>query len=326
MASPASNPKCAKSIQSWIHRLPVEIRMAIALRAATSCLGDHAGPTLTTHANICVLDPGRSGFWLRPKKLQYSIRLNHSGPLYKLLGPFLELCQETRAAALNTQLFALSFEYHKAPKPGPTWHHQFIQTGPELPLFSGAVKEVVVSRLSCAREAKVLFFTLRHFFGTNIRRIYLSQEDYFSRDEEADWVVSPQTGRAYRTGAWGSPLKNVELMLTQFEDQPLVAMKSAMRCEYGEFKEQDAQAFVTRPSRTPEHSTDLLVPFCEVFRQHRDGRLMINYGLKGGLDKRSGTYTIDRFPQAIFKQLVQRGQIYFPDLEYISACVRTSST
>lgn len=167
MTPPASDPKCTEITQPWIHQLPVEIRRDIALRAAMNPLGYYAGPTPTTRANICVLNPGCSSFWLRPRKLRYSIQLNRSHSLHELLRPFLELCKDTRAVALNSELFELSFEYHKSPKLGPPWHHQFIQNGPELPLFAGAIKELVVSRLSCAREANVLFFYAPPFLWNN---------------------------------------------------------------------------------------------------------------------------------------------------------------
>jgi hypothetical protein len=181
----------------------------------------------------------------------------------------------------------------------------------------------------------VLLFTLRHFFGTNVQQIYLAHEEYLPREEEAEWVESPQTDRAYRTGAYGDPLWIVGSMLERFEDQPLGSMKAVIPCEDDEFKEQDARAFITQPYSTSGHgvhandytTNHLSAPFREVLRQHRDGRLMMNDGLKGALDKRyNGKHSIGRYPREIFKQLVQRGQIYFPDLEHISVCVRTRST
>ncbi|KAH6844682.1 hypothetical protein B0I37DRAFT_378063 [Chaetomium sp. MPI-CAGE-AT-0009] len=198
-----------------------------------------------------------------------------------------------------------------------------MHTSLQLPMFAGTIKELVVSRMGIGVGPNSLLLSLRRVFGTNVRRIHLLREDV--PPEERGQCIQSQAGWAYRTGTWRDntsevQLDEVEAMLCRYNRHA----RDVVLVEDGEFKEQDARAFMIRPCSTTH--TNVYSHVREVLRHHRDGRLMMNDGLKGALDELySGNYTVSGPSRDFLRLLVDRAGEYFPELEYISVCLWTTS-
>ena len=327
MASPARSQKSTEAPYSWISRLPVEVRRDIFQLVALQVSRRHPRPT--THVQILIrVDTNLETSDGIPER-RYWAKGHRSVAQHEALEPFLRSCKTARAAVLGTQVFSLVIDKDTDHQTDPRYD-QFVQDCPQLPLFGGVTQDLILPSIDWDVTLEDLFSTVRHLFGTKIRRIHLTDPRQQSPQPpqppqplRAKWISSTQTRGLYLSGQGEKDLGAVEWMLTR---EPFCSLLTPQtRYEYytrpveSVFEHKDALAFrISAIQGWPfyQYHPNKLVQICEILRQHSDGQLKMNKGLfpaeiRGGAREK-------------LRAFVCNAKEYFPDLEYVSACVQYS--
>jgi hypothetical protein len=343
MASPTRQDG-TESDESWIRRLPLDIRTDIAQLGARG-LGRRQ-PILMTRAALHIHI--RKQVWMTENCLvkdtrptEYRLEVSRTREQHEALHTWLTLCNKARTAALGTETFVLDVvedemtvqyiyeDYRRA-------RLRFSGPKPRRPQFEGAVRDLVLNQGNrCMVDMVKLFTALHAVFGANLQRIHvLGHRHDDMAVERSSRIASTQTERVYFLHEEdGEPMRGMERILRcAFSCHPFQLSveeeinELAGEVREGEFDDEDAKVFEL-PSfddagrRQGGESLDPTICYGEIIRQYSNEEIKINKGLKSGL--REGVNdSLSAEGKGFFRQVVTEmmAKNFFPSLEYVSLC------